>query len=1183
VNDKMEHRGRLFFGLLMILVICVALGLTPFSGGTSFHSGMQNRADVDGATFEAVTETEPPAPRAVTAPIKAVKMVPFRASSYSVHNLNTSENFSSIQEAIEAPNTTAGHVIEVDPGAYIENVWVNESLTIQSTSGDPRDTIIQAANENEDVFTVTADEVCLSGFSIEGATADGRAGIYLASARNRIENNILTSNYFGVLAVNSNNEAQTHGALYNLYGFDDGAYSGMSTRDGCTIEQVDITDTGYTVSSLQAPLRFPQSEDLTLRFPAMSPTAESANHLLNLSSGTNTILDNDARFNRIGIALSGSTGNIISHNHADSNDDTGIYLEFCSNDNLIDNNTASWNDFGILLTDYCENNILANNLLESNSYEGISIGFSNDNRITNNDAHYSHMWGGISLWGSSSNNAITNNSANSNEGAGIILWYFNDDSRNNTIKGNSFNSNYGVGIALFGSTSNNFIEHNIVNYNDYSGIQLADSTNNNSLTNNSASFNNDSGIILFDSCSDNIIACNELYANQYGSVIFSDAGNSINNQIVNNSIHYSGTQGIWLVGIHGSSNISYNNVSDNAIFGIGVSKSSNLSISSNVANSNKFGVGLLFSDGLQVANNEVSGNKISGIYLWESTNNTFVNNSASSNTFEGIYLVNSSFNVISENTISSSYFGISLDSATNNTISNNDADSNYYYEVFLHSSPGYNKSDSWYVQEDLIYSVGVSIPEPLTGLWQAVDPGTNASYSIVIENLGNMPDTYELGVSSSDALLEPDTITLEPGAIDYESIELRVGGSEPGIYRTTVDARSRNDYTVKDSVETWTIVRGVVGPEPDNVTNAITDSAIINCTEQGTNSSSIRGSRIERSAIINSTITDSTITNSVITNSVVIGTTLPPEVTLDNATVRNGIISKGSITINGISYLIERDQLIADLLIGSDYKDSNLVGLTGARMLYVAATESGVDFDISAKGDYFAGSMRVQRATIPPAGVDELQNSIGGYITASVSDNVANSTGWVMLTVYYDPAALGDLDESSLTLRYYNELSGDWDAVPVSGRDLEAKYVWGNLSHYSVFSVSGAVTPKKGGGGGGTHADWDNDGLTDIQELLAGTDPRNPDTDGDGFLDSEDPYPLDPYLPLRLTPSEAPSFTPTPPPTYLPAASPSITPPATPAIPEEPGFEFPMPGFDALLALSGLLAVAYLVLRRRRA
>jgi hypothetical protein len=95
----------------------------------------------------------------------------------------------------------------------------------------------------------------------------------------------------------------------------------------------------------------------------------------------------------------------------------------------------------------------------------------------------------------------------------------------------------------------------------------------------------------------------------------------------------------------------------------------------------------------------------------------------------------------------------------------------------------------------------------------------------------------------------------------------------------------------------------------------------------------------------------------------------------------------------------------------------------------------------------------------------------------------------------------------------------------------------------------------------------------------------NPDTDGDGFTDGEDPYPLDPSLPLRLTPGEAPTYTPVPPPTYLPAASPSIMPTVTPRLPEaaEPGFEFPLPGFDALIALGGLLAVAYLVLRRRRA
>jgi len=69
----------------------------------------------------------------------------------------------------------------------------------------------------------------------------------------------------------------------------------------------------------------------------------------------------------------------------------------------------------------------------------------------------------------------------------------------------------------------------------------------------------------------------------------------------------------------------------------------------------------------------------------------------------------------------------------------------------------------------------------------------------------------------------------------------------------------------------------------------------------------------------------------------------------------------------------------------------------------------------------------------------------------------------------------------------------------------------------AVFPVGGAVTPK--GGGGGVHKDSDGDGLTDFQELLLGTDADNPDTDGDGFKDGEDPYPLDPKIPVKPTPT----------------------------------------------------------------
>jgi hypothetical protein len=46
--------------------------------------------------------------------------------------------------------------------------------------------------------------------------------------------------------------------------------------------------------------------------------------------------------------------------------------------------------------------------------------------------------------------------------------------------------------------------------------------------------------------------------------------------------------------------------------------------------------------------------------------------------------------------------------------------------------------------------------------------------------------------------------------------------------------------------------------------------------------------------------------------------------------------------------------------------------------------------------------------------------------------------------------------------------------------------------------------------------DADNDGLSDEQERILGTDPLNPDSDGDGIIDSQDPNPL---VPSKAEPS----------------------------------------------------------------
>jgi len=67
--------------------------------------------------------------------------------------------------------------------------------------------------------------------------------------------------------------------------------------------------------------------------------------------------------------------------------------------------------------------------------------------------------------------------------------------------------------------------------------------------------------------------------------------------------------------------------------------------------------------------------------------------------------------------------------------------------------------------------------------------------------------------------------------------------------------------------------------------------------------------------------------------------------------------------------------------------------------------------------------------------------------------------------------------------------------------------------------------------------DTDGDGLTNQQEMNAGTDPYNKDTDGDGYWDSKDENPLEQNIPIKQTPALTPSL--------------SITPVPTPQINEE--------------------------------
>jgi len=121
-------------------------------------------------------------------------------SEKKVHNINTGLNYTTIQEAINANETSDGQTIFVEKGTYYEHVIVNKTISLV---GEDKSTTVIDGNETTTEFclNITANNVKVSGFTVQRS----KYGIVLNSSHTLVKENIVLNNDWGIYAKSDNN------------------------------------------------------------------------------------------------------------------------------------------------------------------------------------------------------------------------------------------------------------------------------------------------------------------------------------------------------------------------------------------------------------------------------------------------------------------------------------------------------------------------------------------------------------------------------------------------------------------------------------------------------------------------------------------------------------------------------------------------------------------------------------------------------------------------------------------------------------------------------------------------------------------------------------------------------------------------------------------------------------------
>ena len=486
------------------------------------------------------------------------------------------DGYPKIQQAVETSN-----IVIVRDGVYRENIIVNKSLTILSENGSTN-CVVQAADSDGDVFHVTADNVNISGFTIEG----GYHGIYIDHAENcYIANNSVSDNKYGIHL----------------------RYSSNNTISGNTI--LNNNEYGICLDN----------------------------------SDNNIITDNLFICNVEGIRIGDSCNNVITDNTFE-NDGIFIHYEAARNHNYIRSNTINGKPLiylenvsdrvitkaGQVILVGC-NRVTIKNLDISNACVGLQLYGVKDSRIMN--VNIANCREGIILK-KCSNVEIKNTSLfNCSSYASSIIYLF---STNSTTIANSTITDGSPGIVLVHSFNNTIAYNTLTNV--WASIKLVESSNNSIIDNTITNkyIQPDAGISVYNSNHNRIIK-NKVENFEIGiDISHSDenviVGNDVKDvggveinlceskkNIISSNTLMDGSIGVGIYGIYPwdkcDENTIVNNTISNCNVGVVISRSCKNTIESNNVSNNIDSVKIIGSCCNLIRSNTISNNSNSGIWL----------------------------------------------------------------------------------------------------------------------------------------------------------------------------------------------------------------------------------------------------------------------------------------------------------------------------------------------------------------------------------------------------------------------------------------------------------------------------------------------------------------------------------------------------------------------------------------